>query len=558
MSYIGQTQLERESRGAEMVTGAVGSNAALDMSEDIVDDAGFEGEKDPHTLAESLLREHPDYQAEADFWNKYLDLYESNDVYRYIFRHPREVYSMWRKRVERGYYYNYVASVVDLYVSYIFCAPIDRLIDEERQKNFFTDEIYEDADRSGTLYTVFLQEACSMALAMGHVGVLVDSPKDDFGEGFITTSEMERQENKLHPFLTLVLPQQILDWELDEFGKFEWVKIVTQRPQKRSWDQPVDENAKTVMIWTKEDWQEYKIFSDEFGKESAELVGSAPHSLEEVPLVIFRFGKKAKHPWFGKSFVKDIADINIALLNWSSMGDEEIHERCLNILTMQTMGEDSKVEIGHHNVLEYEGEQPPQYLQPGENPLKLIMSWIGMAIEEIQRLAKLKGPTGMEDVREATSGIAYAFEFNETNQTLASKAEALEQAEMDIHRLLAKWMGIEFTGKINYPREFGVDDAQMDLQILNLAQQYLSSVTARKEMEKKVSRKLFAKGGTDLRQKIESEIDESPEDQSLEGIFGMVPPGGGNQVPPQDQFPPAPDEESGDTTGNSREGDFGR
>ena len=113
----------------------------------------------------------------------------------------------------------------------------------------------------------------------------------------------------------------------------------------------------------------------------------------------------------------------------------------------------------------------------------------------------------MLGVREATSGIAYAFEFNETNQSLAKKAEFLEQAEKEIHRLVAKWMGDEYDGNISYPREFGVDDFVGELGLLAEARSTFSSETTIKELEKKIASKLFAKESQKLREKISGEIE---------------------------------------------------
>jgi hypothetical protein len=216
------------------------------------------------------------------------------------------------------------------------------------------------------------------------------------------------------------------------------------------------------------------------------------------------------HDWFGESAVRDICDINLAILNWCSFADEEVANRCLNILTMQRDETDRPVEISHYNVIEYaEGADAPAYLTPGETPLKLIWEAVDQARNEIYRLAKLSGSTGLLGVREATSGIAYAFEFNETNQSLCKKAEFLEQAEIEVHRLVGRWLQKEFDGAITYPREFGVDDFLTELQILAEARSTLTSETAIKEVEKKVANKMFAKRKQKLRKKIEEEIDSS-------------------------------------------------
>lgn len=499
----------------ESVAGAVGSNAYLDSQED----------RDPLQAKVDLVErlddysamvyEHPDYCSYYQKWKKYEDCYEAEDIYRFLFRHPRESADMFDVRVKRGYFYNYCASVVDLIVAYLFHSPIERITDGSLQKEL--DEIYSDADLCGSTYTNFMQQVAEFAQIHGHVGVLVDAPKADG----ISTEE-DRKRAGVRPYLTLIKATQIKDWALDRYGRFSWVKIEIDRDESRSPNKPVGENVRSFLIWNRESWEEWEVDDVE---ESAVLVDSGSHSLDAVPLIIFHNERAKNHRWFGSSMLRDIADINIAILNWSSLGDEEIAERCLNILTMESSGIDSPEILSHHNVLEYTaGTQAPQYLVPGETPLKLIGEWIERAKDEIFRLSKLSGSTGLLGVREATSGIAYAYEFNETNQSLAKKAEGMEQGEIEVHRMIAKWMNEQWSGTVSYPREFGVDDFLQEMQILSEARSNLTSESAIKELEKKITAKMFARESMDLRSRIKKEIESAePKGFGFAENFGTLP-----------------------------------
>jgi hypothetical protein len=163
--------------------------------------------------------------------------------------------------------------------------------------------------------------------------------------------------------------------------------------------------------------------------------------------------------------------------------------------------------LSHHNVLEYgTGAKEPFYLVPGQTPLELIGKWIDRNKDELYRLAKLGGSTGLLGVREATSGIAYAYEFNETNQSLANKAASIEYAEAQIHRLFLKWLQEEFSGTIIYPREFGVDDFMLELNVMTQARTALTTSTGIQTLEKKLCSKLFHGEDAELRKKIEDEV----------------------------------------------------
>jgi hypothetical protein len=500
------------------------SNAAIDMANDLVDDLANTG--GPLPEPDALVYEHPDYRQTKPKWAKYQRLYNSKDIYQYIFQHTREHKEMFEKRVARGHFLNYVSAVVDLFVAYLYHAPITR---QPGTATLF-EPLYVNADRRGTMYSVFIQQATTHAQVAGHCGILVDLPKLDTP----LESEAEREEKDHRPYLALIKAHQILDWELDASGNFLWVKLEIVESEERDWKTKVDETVRYFVIWTRDSWEKFKVYQvEENGQkvDKVESLGSGPNKVGRVPLVIMRNERDLDHEWFGSSAVRDIADINIAILNWSSLMDEEIYERCLNILCAQKAGNDgnSSIEISHNNVIEYEGEQPPNYLTPGATPLDLIMKAIDRNKDEIYRLAKLGGDTGLQKSRQATSGIAYAFEFNTTNQSLGKKAEAAQQAEIEIHRLVAAWVGEEFKGNITYPKEFGVEDFLTDLALLAEGRATLSSPTAIKELEKRISAKMFAREPQAIRDKISREVEsQDPKDPMLLNSslgFGPEPPG---------------------------------
>lgn len=488
---------EEAARGGYPVE-AVGSNAAIDRQNNVanLDHIGPFGVKNLE-VGQALSYKHPDYLDYVQKWAKYSNCYEANDIYRYIHRHLRESDVMFEQRVKRGYYYNYVSAIVDLFISYLFHSPIVR--DFGKSPDLFN-YLMDDCDLAGTSYSDFMVLAATQAQINGHVGILVDAPK-------VTTpfqNEADRKAAKHRPYLSLIHATQIQDWELDRFGNFEWIKIEFKKPQERTFTQTVEEDVRYFLIWSKTEWQEWRVED-----ENPILLDKGTHDLGCVPIVIMRNERLPRHPWFGLSAIRDISDINIAILNWASMGDEEIFERCLNILTMERDEGDAAAEMSHHNVLEYaSGSHPPAYLIPGTTPLDMVGAWIDRAKDEIYRIAKLGGSVGLQGTRSAASGIAYAFEFNETNQSLSKKAASTEHAEQQIMKLISLWQNSkEFDGRITYPREFGVEDYLSDLNILMAGRNTLTSETAIKELEKKVTNKIFSLEDPELRQKIAKEID---------------------------------------------------
>lgn len=486
---------------ANFASGTGGSNAFIDAQHDSVVSI-IAGESEL-TDRDALLYVHQDYDSNKAKWVKYSNCYEAEDIYQYIFKHARESNDIWQRRVQRGYYYNYVASVVDLFVSYLFHSPIERKF-ESLSPNPDLQALKENADLHGNTFDLFIQMVSAFGQIHGHCGVLVDMPRLPPGG---LASEEERKLLNHRPYLTILQADQFRDWELDEHNQFEWVKLKIKRPQNRTWRNPVDTGLANYLIWTKTHWEEWQI-SEDRADEDPKLVGEGEHPLKRVPIVIAKNEKCLSHAWMGLSAVRDIADINIAILNWASLGDEEIYERCLNILAIERSEQDVPIDLSHNNALEFEpGATPPFYLSPGTSPLELISKWISHGKDEIYRLAKMGGTSGIKGQQSSLSGIAYAYEFNETNQSLARKAESLEQAETEIWRLVASWMGKEWDGKITYPKEFGVEDFLTEFQILSEARTNFTAPTAIKEIEKRIANKMFAREKQELRDKILQEID---------------------------------------------------
>ncbi|MEM3040412.1 MAG: hypothetical protein QXG97_00110 [Nitrososphaerota archaeon] len=477
------------------------SNQAIDA---FVDSASGQSSE-----AESLKRTHPDYDANVAKWEKYLDFYEANDIYKYLHRHLRETPEMFEQRLARGYYYNYVASVVDLFVCYLFNSPIARNVGS-LSGSVDLARFYADANKAGLTYEQLVRTVAVFAQICGHCGVLIDLPKAPEG-GYI--SEADRLAADHRPYATIIQAPQIKDWEVDQFNKFEWVKIEVSRPSGRTWKDAIDTSVRTFLIWSRTDWEEYEVRVRD-GVEESRLVDSGENPLGEVPIVIICNERNPRHPWFGLSAVRDIVDINKAILNWSSLIDEEVFERCLNILCMERDEGDAASTLSHHNVLEYApGASAPFYLTPGSSPLDLIGAQIDRAKDEIYRLAKVGGSTGLLGVREATSGIAYAYEFNETNQALVQKAACLAAGENEIHRIFAKWLGKEWDGLIEYPSEFGVEDFLLELKILLTARTTLTSPSAVRRIEKRLIDKMFSHDTDEFRQQAKREIDAAPDDR---------------------------------------------
>jgi len=512
-----------------------------------------ESQKTPTDLAKILLAKHPQYLSNVAFWSKYHDCYQGRAMARHIKRHLRESKSSLQQRVKRAYYLNYCEPIIDLYTHYIFSKPAVRkqnrnsvsvsASNSETLPSFVTktsnenainpqnewESWLEDVNRRGDGISRFMSNATKYSMVYGHAYILVDMPKTE--QNIIT--EKDRLDNDVTPYAVLLYPDTITNFSLDDRGKLLWARIKESPPDTsdpfgaKKAEEKISSLKNTTYIsgttnagiehlldgekevyfktWTRDGWFHHKVT-----KEGAFLVGQGTHPLGEVPIVPLYNSRLTKFPFYGSSLISDIADINVAILNWSSLIDEEIYQKCLNILCIQRSAGSDKEEIviGSNNALEWDGTTPPFFLAPATDPGAFIQTQIDRMRDEIFRLAKLGGGLGL-DLNAQRSGVSHAYEFNETNRTIAEKADEIERAENEVHRLWFKWLGKPWEGIVDYPDTFSVESFDSELNLAMTSKDAVRSTTFHQEMEKRVVKKILHNVSSDITEQIFKEIEES-------------------------------------------------
>lgn len=544
--------------------------------------------KTAQNLAKILLKTHSRYEEFLPKWELFLDCYQGVGMSRRLKKHIRESIESLKVRKERMYYLNYCEPVIDLYIHYIFSKPAIRKVDKStegisnysksrqpRSEIHAKANIIEDSgvthdasdqvkgdwdnwlknvDRKGNDIDRFMSHAGRFALALGHSHILVDMPSAP-GEEEIET-EQQRMDQGINPYTSFYYPQDMTNFAIDEFGELLWCRMREKEPpQPDPFKAPDtskniavhfadsmsaalknlvgDKKAIYLKTWTRTNWILHKISSDE----GAVVIGTGQHPCKKVPIVTLYNNKFARFDFYGRSLIFDIALINVAILNWSSLIDEEIYQKCLNILCIgrQQGSMDTDIIFGSNNTLEYEGSAP-FFLAPATDPGAFIQGQIDRMRDEIFRLAKLGGGLGLE-TSSTRSGVAHAFEFNETNRTVAEKADEMEIAENNIHKFYHAWLGKKWTGLVDYPDSFSVESMDTEIQLAASAKQTVMSPTFHKEMDKKVVKKVLHNVPEDILNKIMKEIEGMPtqaEQMEQQQQAGMDNTNQGGQRNPRD------------------------
>jgi len=452
------------------------------------------------TRAEALRKRHPLYVRRLRDWDFYLSSYEGGAAYlgpSNIFRYVKEPESAYIERLRRAAYYNYCAPIVDLYNAHLFRQGAVRITDDGALVEFF-----EDVDGFGTPMDAFMKEAECLAQVFGKMHVVVDQPATRREP----QSAAEAQRLNLRPYLVKLDPRDLVNWQMDEAGALVWARI---RERSGRGEDPFEESAQGhyYRTWTRTGWFLHTA--------EGELKGRGEHGAGRVPIATLYDRSSKTRPFMGISTLEDIAYINRQINNWASSLDEFILKQCFSHLfypegMFESSGRDELVEFGMNNATAFprDAAQVPFYLAPEAAPGEFIRSQIAWAVGEIYRLAKLENAAGRQ-VQQVSSGIARAFDFQETNRTLADKAARCERCEREIVELVEAWRGKKGTRfTVNYGRDFNVQGPQEELEeILTTIRIPGVSPTLVREQIKRAAKKLLPGAGAETIVKIEREIE---------------------------------------------------
>ena len=441
--------------------------------------------------SEELHKTHQEYDKWVGEWMFYMHSYLGGKAYKdgnYLLQHPFESSANYARRKETSYFYNYCGPIVDIFVSHLFRKPAKRDFGTLTDDMLFG-SFYWDADLEGSSLVQFMRDAQRFASIYGRVSIIVDKP------GIAVLTRAEAIEQDIRPYITLVTPENLLDWS--------YVRVDTGRPVLDM--VKIREGDGLYRVWTRYDWKLYRCETD---SSDVLLVDSGEHALGTVPMVNL-FNKRSISKMVGISDLQDLADINKNIYYLCSDAKEIIENTAFPMLAVPYARPSSEeMEIGPRNILQFDPTEAggkPYWLEPPHSSLGEIREWVKQDITEIHRIAKMGGVRSVEDFRAASSGVALDLEYQQLYAALSEKADNLEQAEMQILDLWARWEEMSFDGIIDYPDDFSMRDIERDLaNVLKAQSANVNSAIFNRELEKRVVTAVLPK----LNEKIKTEIFE--------------------------------------------------
>lgn len=452
------------------------------------------------SIKKRLRQTHPTYAALQADWQFYLDSYMGGEHYRqkdYLFRHLRESPKNYEDRKQRAVYPNYSRKVIDINSAFIFKDPIKRDSDDPGFEEFQSN-----ADRKGTPLTqIMAEQVGKLGMVAGHAVAVVDVPR----EAGVARTRRDDQLLGIRPYVSVYTPLDVVDWSIDARGAYRWIRVRECAPDDTG---PLDERKKQRFIYRIWTTDECMVF-DEDGTE----IERSTHTLGEVPAVFIPIGEHMQHVDVGESKLTDIAPLNRAIYNYRSLLDEFLYRQAFNFLALPTdeslTPERIKAlmqEIGVNNATFYPAKtNPPSYVSPPSDPAEMIMKAIEASAREIIELAKLQDRKSSSAEK---SGIAHAYEFQESNAAFAKIAKNLEDGEKKIIRLFYKWQKKnDVPVSVQYPQNFNIttlaDQLEEALSELTLD----ISDTFNKQVKKNIVQAALPGADAAVRDQIFDEID---------------------------------------------------
>jgi hypothetical protein len=360
----------------------------------------------------------------------------------YLMPHPRETPDKYIARKQMAYYLNYVKVVVNSLTEPIFRKPAVRDWGNRKQDTDLFSMFMLDVDGNNTSIEKFMKRVAHIAQLNAVAFIVVDNEPEQ------PATRAQAIKTRSFPYMFVIKPQQVTEWKVDKRGRI--TKFVYEVYSSSSSGGAIDE--KETWTWTPTEWS----------VRVGDSVTQSSHSLKQVPVVPVFASEEDPNNLLPESEIYQIAKANLAIFNICSELREVLRNQAFSILTYPITGkigaeEALELVVGTENVLPFDGESksPPSFISPPVDPVTQLQAELKRLIEEIYRQASLLSVTG---VQVQSSGVAKAWDFDQTNQVLSDLANSCEHAEVKVAKLFELWTNDTVDFVCNYPDDFGIVD----------------------------------------------------------------------------------------------------
>ena len=428
----------------------------------------------------------------------------------YIDQFPREDANRFLARINVAHYVNYTGPILETLLAYISKEEMGRDGLPESVKEWMVGDV----DGTGSTWNDLMIESVRPGSAsVGYLPLLLDIPSSD-GSELSAARARELGLNRVRA--TALYPMNLLDWNTDETGRISAAKIRTDVVQRQDLlgSAVIEEH---YALWYPDHVEKYVVTVPTNGQPSVSERVVLQHSHGRVPLIVFRPSRMAQDPVRGASVVGDLATVNRRLFNLDSELDDHLRNSCFSILaipveSMQTDVADVVAGNGSGMKVLGSSNRGLEFVAPPSSVPEAMEKRRDVLVRELYRCARVEyaKPSGV-----TTSGIARAYEFEQTNRRLGDIAAGFARAEQEALRLVAQMLGTDGSSiTVTAPADFSVEDMTADLQNVIASQGMKLGATADAELKRRTVRRMLPNLPADTMAVIDEEIDELRDEQA--------------------------------------------
>jgi hypothetical protein len=453
-------------------------------------------------------REHPQYKARKEVWRCYRDLYAGGEqfklnAHRHLIPRQKEPGDVYRERVMRVFYENYIGSIVDWYAATLFRRePVLTFEGTNEQGQSFFGDFIEDVDRKGTAFADFLRNQLVGAMVAGASFVLVDFPR--IGQ----KPESRAEEDALgasRAYLVEYAAEDLINWNLDEHGNYEWVVLRTELTKQ---DRVEDTDWRRERRWAYYDKQNFRLYRQVItggGAEPVELIDEGLHGLAKLNRVPL-FGLRIPE---GLWMVNRAGSLQLEHFNKSNALSWALTMGLFAMPVVYSEREWSQM-VGESYYIQLGPEDRFGWTEPEGKVYQIAANNLASLQEEIYRVCYMPQAGGPLGQGGRQSGISKQLDSSITQEVLRAYGDAVKDLVRRVLKAINAAREDDLAIGVTGLDEFDISDFAVEVDD---AQKLLAlgaeSVTLRKEVQKKLALKYLADARQDVKDRIVAEIESA-------------------------------------------------
>lgn len=456
-----------------------------------------------------------------DLYTKYQALYEGGELFHkniqcFLNKNLLEGPDQYALRTREAYYESYINSIVNQFASQLFSSPfvIRTKSDDDgyysptvsSDLDSFYSQFKEDCDLSGTDLVSFMRDVFITALIKRCGWVLAEMPSVDLP---IPDNLLDEQQAGIgRAYLSLLQPDCVFDWEVDEYNQLLWV-ITFQREMRR--EDPRVPRKIITDTWKIYDAQNVETFQLQYEVNKlpnkdidVPSISKKPHGFTRVPFISLTLPK-------GLWLVNRLADAQIEHFRLDNSLSWAMRRACYPTAVYKTDDDDKgsltrspdgfAVKIGAKEELEW--------LSPPTNSFDVMMKMASSIKDEIYRLAtQMALAVDNSAAAVGRSADSKAQDAQSTEICLHAYADLVKETVEEIFELISDARGdTDVVFSIEGMDEFNVLDVGEILANTKAAKELnLPSPTFQKEMQCKAAEALLFNVSQEIKDQIRQEI----------------------------------------------------